>query len=46
MEKPHPDGLCGKPVVVMDDFSEYISPDDGACPIRFYSRDRCLLVDP
>ena len=21
MEKPHPDGLCGKPVVVMDDSS-------------------------
>ncbi len=46
MEKPHPDGLCGKPVVVMDDSPEHIPPDDSACPIRFYSGDRRLLVDP
>jgi hypothetical protein len=45
-EKPHPDGLCGKPVVVVDDSSYHISPDHDAFPIRFDSGDKCLLADP
>ncbi len=43
MEKPHPDGLCGKSVVVVDDSSQHISPDHDAFSIRFNSGDGCLL---
>ena len=46
MEKLHPGGLSSKPVVVMDDSSQHISPDHDACPISFDSGDRCLLADP
>ena len=34
MEKPHPDGSCGKQVVVIDNSPEYISPCDGFCTNR------------
>ncbi len=37
MEKPHLDGSCGKPVVVIDNCPEYISPCDGSCPIRSHN---------
>jgi hypothetical protein len=46
VEKPHPDGLCGKSVVVINNSSEYISPGDGTCPTRFHSGCWSLLVDP
>ena len=46
VEKPHPDDLCGKSVVVINNSSEYISPSDGTCPTRFHSGCWSLLVDP
>jgi len=46
VEKPHPDGLCGKSVVVISNSSEYISLGDGTCPIRFNSGCWSLLVNP
>ena len=46
VEKPHSDGLCGKSVVVINNFSECISPGDGTCPTRFHSGCWSLLVDP
>jgi hypothetical protein len=46
MEKPHPEGSCSKPVVVIDNSPEYISPCDGSCPIRSYHGYWSPLVDP
>ena len=46
VENPHPDGLCGKLVVVINNSSEYILPGDGTCPTRFHSGCWSLLVDP
>ena len=37
MEKPHPDGSCGKPIVVTDNSPEYISPCDGSWQPRLMS---------
>ncbi len=45
MEKPHPDGSCGKPVVVTDNSPEYISPCDRSCPIRSHNGYWSPLVD-
>jgi hypothetical protein len=46
VEKHHPDGLCGKSVVVTNNSSECILPGDGTCPTRSHSGCWSLLVDP
>ncbi len=45
MEKPHPEGSCGKPVVVIDNSPEYISPCDGSCLIWSHNGYWSPLVD-